>query len=103
MLVSSLVPVGVLISLFYKADASILEDGKGLFSYNPDADNGPEFWALLDTSPDENMCAGNRNSPVGLSVMSPEDCIKTEAGYTFEVNTYDPTSFPVPFEAKTDA
>jgi hypothetical protein len=86
MLVSSLVPVGVLISLFYKADASILNDGKGLFSYNPDSNNGPEFWFSLDTSPDENMCTGNRNSPVGLNMMSPEDCIETNAGYTFEVN-----------------
>jgi hypothetical protein len=87
MLVSSLVPVGVFISLFYKADALILEDGKGLFSYNLDSDNGPEFWASLDTSPDENMCAGNRNSPVGLTMMSPQDCIEKNAGYAFEVNT----------------
>jgi hypothetical protein len=100
MLVSSLVPVGVLISLFYKADAAILEDGKGLFSYNAGADNGPEFWQFLDTSPSENMCAGNRNSPVGLSLIT--DCTETNTEYTFEVNTYDP-SFPVPFETKTDA
>ena len=47
MLVSSLVPVVVLISSwFYKAGSLILEYGKDLFSYDPLADNGPTYIGL---------------------------------------------------------
>ena len=63
-----------------------IKDGKGLFSYDSMADNGPDFWHLIDTSPDVNACDGNRQSPVGFSAEDLLTCDVTNADYTFNVS-----------------
>ena len=62
-----------------------LQDGKGMFSYNPVADNGPFFWPTLDTGEDENQCSGSSQSPVGINAVP--YCSIQNAPYDFEVRT----------------
>lgn len=61
-----------------------LVDGKGLFSYDPVADNGPKFWPALETA-DPNQCMGDRQSPVGINAIP--YCSLTNAEYNFNGGT----------------
>lgn len=60
------------------------EHSEGLFSYDPDAVNGPSNWYTLDLGGDtDNACNGTKQSGIDIPTGS---CTETDANYKFEVS-----------------
>jgi hypothetical protein len=59
-------------------------EGEGVFSYDPNAPNGPVDWPTLDLGDTPNSCGGSSQSGIDIPTGP---CDQTNADYIFEVSS----------------